>query len=82
MNRSEAEEMLKRVPYDGAFLVRPSETDDDAFAISFRLGARSCESEQYEIIYLLFRSKCIFYSTLGQRKKSSTVELSTKDVCL
>lgn len=36
MSRAEAEEMLKRIPYDGAFLVRRSETDDGAFAISFR----------------------------------------------
>ncbi|XP_046996756.1 1-phosphatidylinositol 4,5-bisphosphate phosphodiesterase gamma-1 [Schistocerca americana] len=31
-----AEELLKRVPADGAFLVRPSESDTDAYAISFR----------------------------------------------
>lgn len=38
ITRHQAEEMLKRVPYDGAFLVRPSEKDiNNSFAISFRL---------------------------------------------
>lgn len=36
MSRASAEDMLKRVPYDGAFIVRRSETDDGSFAISFR----------------------------------------------
>lgn len=36
MTRAEAEEMLKRVHYDGAFLVRPSEKESNCFAISFR----------------------------------------------
>ncbi|XP_077301392.1 small wing phospholipase C gamma 1 [Arctopsyche grandis] len=31
-----AEEMLRRMPSDGAFLVRPSEKDNGSFAISFR----------------------------------------------
>lgn len=31
-----AEEMLKRVPTDGAFLVRPSENETNSYAISFR----------------------------------------------
>ncbi|XP_073973209.1 small wing phospholipase C gamma 1 isoform X2 [Rhodnius prolixus] len=35
-SRSCAEDLLKRVPYDGAFLVRPSDKDQNAFAISFR----------------------------------------------
>ncbi|XP_063235452.1 1-phosphatidylinositol 4,5-bisphosphate phosphodiesterase gamma-1 [Bacillus rossius redtenbacheri] len=34
--RAQAEEMLKRVPSDGAFLVRPSEKDASSYAISFR----------------------------------------------
>lgn len=37
ITRHVAEEMLKRVPYDGAFLVRPSEKDStNSYAISFR----------------------------------------------
>lgn len=29
--------MLKRVPTDGAFLVRPSDKENNSYAISFRL---------------------------------------------
>ncbi|KAJ8684283.1 hypothetical protein QAD02_020075, partial [Eretmocerus hayati] len=35
-SRTLAEEMLKRVPTDGAFLVRPSENENNSYAISFR----------------------------------------------
>lgn len=35
MTKSQAHDMLERVPYDGAFLVRPSEIED-YFSISFR----------------------------------------------
>ena len=35
-SRTVAEEMLKRVPTDGAFLVRPSEKECKSYAISFR----------------------------------------------
>lgn len=35
--RAMAEELLSRVPSDGAFLVRPTEKDNSSFAISFRL---------------------------------------------
>ena len=34
--RNEAEEMLKRVPMDGAFLVRISDKESNSYAISFR----------------------------------------------
>ncbi|KAK1117063.1 hypothetical protein K0M31_016989 [Melipona bicolor] len=34
--RTLAEEMLKRIPTDGAFLVRPSEKESNSYAISFR----------------------------------------------
>ncbi|KAK8783444.1 hypothetical protein V5799_010196 [Amblyomma americanum] len=37
MTRTHAEELLKRVKYDGTFLVRPSEKEDNCFAISFRV---------------------------------------------
>ncbi|XP_023227625.1 1-phosphatidylinositol 4,5-bisphosphate phosphodiesterase gamma-1-like [Centruroides sculpturatus] len=36
MTRADAEKMLKRVSYDGSFLVRPSEREENCFAISFR----------------------------------------------
>lgn len=36
LERAEAEDMLKRVPYDGAFLIRKTWNDDSNFAISFR----------------------------------------------
>lgn len=34
--RSTAEELLKKVPNEGAFLVRPSDKDHNAYTISFR----------------------------------------------
>lgn len=34
--RSRAEALLRRVPHEGAFLVRPCENDKHLFAISFR----------------------------------------------
>ncbi|XP_026687233.1 1-phosphatidylinositol 4,5-bisphosphate phosphodiesterase gamma-1 [Diaphorina citri] len=34
--RSQAEDLLRRVPSDGAFLVRPSENDNSSYVISFR----------------------------------------------
>jgi phosphatidylinositol phospholipase C gamma-1 len=36
ITRAEAEELLKRVPSDGAFLVRPSGNNVFSYAISFR----------------------------------------------
>jgi phosphatidylinositol phospholipase C gamma-1 len=36
ITRAEAEELLRRVPSDGAFLVRPSGNDVYSYAISFR----------------------------------------------
>ncbi len=36
MTRAQAEDMLKRLRYDGAFLVRPSEKEENSFSISFR----------------------------------------------
>ncbi|XP_041454201.1 1-phosphatidylinositol 4,5-bisphosphate phosphodiesterase gamma-1-like isoform X1 [Lytechinus variegatus] len=40
LSRHEAEDMLKRVRQDGAFLVRKSERENDAFAISFRADGK------------------------------------------
>lgn len=34
--RAQAEELLRKVATDGAFLVRPSEKEQGSFAISFR----------------------------------------------
>jgi phospholipase C gamma, putative (fragment) len=36
MNRITAEDVLSHIPQDGTFLVRPSEKEDNCFAISFR----------------------------------------------
>jgi len=36
MNKSQAEDMLKRMRADGAFLVRPSEQEENCFSITFR----------------------------------------------
>lgn len=38
LSKEEAQEMLRRVPRDGAFLIRGRETDPNMFAISFRVG--------------------------------------------
>ncbi|KAL8594295.1 hypothetical protein ACOMHN_000997 [Nucella lapillus] len=40
MSRSTAEDMLKRIPYDGAFLVRHSGHDKSVYAISFRAESK------------------------------------------
>lgn len=47
MTRAQAEDMLKRLRYDGAFLVRPSEKDDNSFSVSFR--------------YVIYQTRIIFY---------------------
>ena len=36
LSRQQAEDMLKRVRMDGAFLIRPSEQQKDTYSISFR----------------------------------------------
>lgn len=40
MSRSAAEDMLKRIPYDGAFVVRHSGHDQSVYAISFRAESK------------------------------------------
>ena len=40
LSRTEAEELLKQVHLDGAFLVRPSEKEDSGYSISFRAEGR------------------------------------------
>lgn len=35
-SRAHAEELLRKVPHDGAFIVRPSENEQNTYVISFR----------------------------------------------
>ncbi|KAJ9579947.1 hypothetical protein L9F63_004420, partial [Diploptera punctata] len=66
LTRSQAEELLKRVPSDGAFLVRPSENDVYSFAISFRAEKKikHCRIKQEGRLY-----------TIGTVQFESLVEL-------
>ncbi|KAF8790535.1 1-phosphatidylinositol 4 like protein [Argiope bruennichi] len=66
MTRAQAEEMLKRVHYDGAYLVRPSEKDANCFAISFRAEnkIKHCRIKQEGRLY-----------TIGTAQFESLVEL-------
>lgn len=41
ISRQDAEDMLKRVKEDGAFVVRQSQSTQDAFAVSFRFDVMS-----------------------------------------
>ncbi|CAL1293033.1 unnamed protein product, partial [Larinioides sclopetarius] len=65
MTRTQAEEMLKKVPYDGAYLVRPSEREN-FFAISFRAEnkIKHCRIKQDGRLY-----------TIGTAQFASLVEL-------
>ncbi|XP_076750014.1 small wing phospholipase C gamma 1 isoform X2 [Xylocopa sonorina] len=64
--RSLAEEMLKRIPTDGAFLVRPSEKENNSYAISFRAEKKikHCRIKQEGRLY-----------TIGSVQFESLVEL-------
>lgn len=55
ISRANAEEMLKRVPHDGSFLVRRSETDDGSFAISFRADRKikHCRIKQEGRLFII-----------------------------
>ncbi|CAL1272763.1 unnamed protein product [Larinioides sclopetarius] len=66
MTRAQAEEMLKRVHYDGAYLVRPSEKEANCFAISFRAEnkIKHCRIKQEGRLY-----------TIGTAQFESLVEL-------
>ncbi|GBN48823.1 1-phosphatidylinositol 4,5-bisphosphate phosphodiesterase gamma-1 [Araneus ventricosus] len=66
MTRAQAEEMLKKVPYDGAYLVRPSEKEENSFAISFRAEnkIKHCRIKQDGRLY-----------TIGTAQFVSLVEL-------
>ncbi|XP_053996256.1 1-phosphatidylinositol 4,5-bisphosphate phosphodiesterase gamma-1 isoform X1 [Hylaeus anthracinus] len=65
-SRSLAEEMLKRIPTDGAFLVRPSEKESNSYAISFRAEKqiKHCRIKQEGRLY-----------TIGTIQFESLVEL-------
>ncbi|XP_070574181.1 1-phosphatidylinositol 4,5-bisphosphate phosphodiesterase gamma-1-like isoform X2 [Ptychodera flava] len=66
LNRREAENMLKRVHSDGAFLVRKSERDQDSYAISFRAEGKikHCRIKQEGRLF-----------TIGTAQFESLVEL-------
>lgn len=75
-SRAEAEDMLKRIREDGAFLVRSSETTANSFAISFRAegktkhcrvrkeGRMYCigDAEFERLVGLYFRQTVTFFS--------------------
>ncbi|XP_066587493.1 1-phosphatidylinositol 4,5-bisphosphate phosphodiesterase gamma-1 isoform X2 [Prorops nasuta] len=64
--RALAEEMIKRIPSDGAFLVRPSEKEINTYAISFRAdkNIKHCRIKLEGRLY-----------TIGQAQFESLVEL-------
>ncbi|GBM70715.1 1-phosphatidylinositol 4,5-bisphosphate phosphodiesterase gamma-1 [Araneus ventricosus] len=66
MTRAQAEEKLRRVPYDGAYLVRPSGKEENCFAISFRAEnkLKHCRIRQEGHLY-----------TIGTAEFKSLVEL-------
>ncbi|PNF30464.1 1-phosphatidylinositol 4,5-bisphosphate phosphodiesterase gamma-1 [Cryptotermes secundus] len=66
ITRAEAEELLRRVPSDGAFLVRPSGNDVYSYAISFRAEKKikHCRIKQEGRLY-----------TIGSVQFESLVEL-------
>ena len=55
ITRSQAEELLARMPYDGSFLVRPSEKEVHTFAISFRAEnkIKHCRIKQEERVFTI-----------------------------
>ncbi|XP_054165065.1 1-phosphatidylinositol 4,5-bisphosphate phosphodiesterase gamma-1-like isoform X2 [Oppia nitens] len=55
MTRAQAEDMLKRLRYDGAFLVRPSEKEENSFSISFRAEnkIKHCRIKHEGRLYLI-----------------------------
>ena len=57
LTRQQAEEFLKRVPYDGAFLVRKSDKEHNTFAISFRAEGtikHCCIKQEGKCLILFF----------------------------
>ncbi|XP_025416925.1 1-phosphatidylinositol 4,5-bisphosphate phosphodiesterase gamma-1 isoform X2 [Sipha flava] len=66
VDRSRAEALLKRVPYKGAFLVRPCDNDKHIFAISFRAekNIKHCRIKLEGRLY-----------TIGLKQFESLVEL-------
>ncbi|KAL5020958.1 hypothetical protein ScPMuIL_000113 [Solemya velum] len=55
MDREAAEDMLKQIPYDGAFLLRRSGTDQYLYAISFRADGKikHCRIKQEGRLFLI-----------------------------
>ncbi|XP_064466965.1 1-phosphatidylinositol 4,5-bisphosphate phosphodiesterase gamma-1-like isoform X2 [Ornithodoros turicata] len=55
ITRIQSEELLKRVKYDGTFMVRPSEKEDCCFAISFRAEnkIKHCRIKQEGRLFLI-----------------------------
>lgn len=51
--------MLKRIPTDGAFLVRPSERESNCYAISFRYVSFLSISRVFIIIYDCIIASCV-----------------------
>ena len=47
-DRSKAEELLRWIPRDGAFLLRPSDRESNSFSISFRSIHHTYNSEQFQ----------------------------------
>ncbi|XP_071092078.1 1-phosphatidylinositol 4,5-bisphosphate phosphodiesterase gamma-1-like isoform X1 [Haliotis cracherodii] len=68
MSRAEGEDLLKRMPHDGSFLVRHSGTDQYSFAISFRAEGKikHCRIKQEGRLFLI-----------GNAQFESLVELVT-----
>ncbi|CAB0003270.1 unnamed protein product [Nesidiocoris tenuis] len=64
--RSYAEDLLKRIPQDGAFLVRPTDKDQNAYAISFRADKK--------IKHCIVKMEGRLY-TIGTHQFESLVEL-------
>lgn len=69
----QAEEILKRIKTEGAFIVRPSENDSNCFTISFRLVIffGLVKNEFNSMLYIL-----------ELIRKLSTVESNWKVVCI
>lgn len=58
-NKLQAEDMLKRIKYDGAFLMRPSEAEESCFSISFRSDnqIKHCRIKQEGRLFIIGNSQ-------------------------
>ena len=59
LNRTQAEELMKRMKYEGSFLVRPSEHEESGFSITFRAEGKikHCRIQREDKCFLVGRSK-------------------------